>query len=160
MERRPLLGLIGGDLLPAASQRKRRWKTWLWLGLIGVLFAADLLLGHLALVLTSIANAVLEMNFASVFVVLLGWIFLNQKPNRTFIFALILALSGAALLVGQSAKFNVTTIRGDVLAWVTALFYANYLLSIRKVRRDGVSSVQIMAVSAAVSGVFVCSLLR
>src|SRR5262249_13441050 len=65
-------------------------------------FAGDLAFWHKSVQLTSVANATLLANLASIFVTLAAWIFLRQRPTPTFLAGLAAALVGVALLVHTS----------------------------------------------------------
>lgn len=119
--------------------------------LAGLFFAGDLALWHWSIHFTSVANSTLEANLASVFVVLIGWLVWRQRVSARFGWAMLVALAGTALLVGRNARFSPTTLRGDALGVVTAVFYAGYLLSVKAARGRGWATAPIMAVSGVVT---------
>lgn len=63
------------------------------------------------------------------FTVLMAWAFFRQKPDKVQITALVLATFGVALATGDSDTFAFT---GIVLAVVSAITYAGYLLGQEK----------------------------
>src|SRR5687767_14168743 len=113
---------------PAAPLADRR--TRLLLIAAGLAFAGDLAFWHASIKLTSVANATLLANLASIFVTLAAWSFLRQKPTRLFLAGLGAALLGVLLLVNASLAFWSTGLVGDALAVVTAMFYAGYILAV------------------------------
>ena len=112
---------------PAAS-------SWGPMALAGFFFAADLAFWHWSLHFTSVANSTLLSNFAPVFVVLFGVMFLGQRVTRRFVGAMLVALAGTCLLVGRDFHFQPHALLGDALALVTAAFYGSYQLSIKNLR--------------------------
>src|SRR2546428_13950134 len=90
-------------------------------------FAGDLGFWHTSIKLTSVANSTLLANLASLFVTLVAWIFLGQRPKRLFLAGLVAAPAGVALLVNASLEVSGTALTGDAPGGVTAVFYARYL---------------------------------
>lgn len=132
------------------------WPLWLrqrspgktappirWLLLAGVFFAADLGVWHQSIRYTSVANATLLANFAPVFVTAGSvWLF-GDHISRRFVVGLVMALLGSTLLVAHSFSINLQTVGGDALGMTTAVFYAGYLLTVSRQRRQ-VSALDVM----------------
>jgi drug/metabolite transporter (DMT)-like permease len=118
--------------------------------LAGFFFAADLAVWHWSIVYTTVANATLLANFAPIFVTLGGWWLFGQRASGAFLAAMIVALAGTTLLVGPSFGLGGTRLAGDALGLLTAVFYAGYMLSIKRARA-GVSTALLMAASTTVS---------
>lgn len=117
----------------------------------GFFFAGDLAVWHWSIVLTSVANAVVLANLAPIFVTLAAWVFWHKKPTAMFLAGLAAALTGVMLMVG--GDFSHTSGRallGDALGVVTAMFYAAYQLTVKKLR-GSVGTARIMAVSSLVT---------
>jgi len=114
-------------------------------------FAGDLAFWHKSIQLTSVANATLLANLASIFVTLAAWIFLRQRPTRMFLAGLGAALAGVALLVHTSVEFSSTGLAGDALGVVTAMFYAGYLLAVKALRDRGEVTLHLMAVTTTIT---------
>ena len=120
----------------------------------GFFFAGDLAVWHWSIVLTSVANAVLLANLAPIFVTLAAWWIWRKKPAAMFLAGLAAALTGVMLMVG--GDFSLVSDRallGDALGVVTAMFYAAYQLTVKKLR-GSVSTARIMAVSSVVTAAF------
>lgn len=100
--------------------------------LAGVFFACDLAAWHVAIAWTSVANATLEANVAPVFVALGAWLLWQQRPRKLFMAALALTLCGALLLIGPNARMGDRAFTGDLLGLLTAVFYAGYMLSLKR----------------------------
>jgi drug/metabolite transporter (DMT)-like permease len=116
----------------------------------GLFFAGDLAVWHWSIYFTSVANATLLANFAPIFVVLGGWLMFGQGVGRTFLLGMGVALAGSALMVGTSFRLSLSHLWGDVLGLVTAMLYAGYLLSVKRLR-DELSVATIMLWSGAVT---------
>lgn len=117
----------------------------------GLLFAGDLFFWHLAIKYTSVANATLLSNFAPVIVTLGAWLILRERINKLFMVAMTVAIIGALMLVGSSFQLGGTHVFGDMLAFITALFYGVYMIAVAKLRgRHGTQS--LMLWSSLVSG--------
>jgi len=119
----------------------------------GLFFAGDLVFWHMAIKRTTIANATLLPNMAPVFVTIGAWLFFRQRITRTFILGLLLAISGAALLIGQSFSLSGQNFLGDVLALGTAVFYASYLLTTSHLRQN-MAALRFMAWSGTFCALF------
>lgn len=120
--------------------------------LSGVYFAGDLALWHLSLHFTTVANATLLSNFAPIFIALWLWIAYRVRFSRIFLVGMVLALAGAALLVGPNATGGENKLTGDALGLASAVFYAAYQLAI-KGARDAYSTARLMAWSTTITGI-------
>lgn len=132
-----------------AHHEKSRWGP-LWLILAGVLLAVDLALWHIAIHYTSVANSTFILNLAPIFVTLGASWFFGEKFGRGFVFALIAAIVGAALLVRASFGGSHQALTGDLIALTAAVFYAGYQLTVKHCRRFYATS-RILAATAIVS---------
>jgi drug/metabolite transporter (DMT)-like permease len=119
----------------------------------GLAFAGDLAFWHKSIQLTSVANATLLANLASIFVTLAAWVFLRQRPTRMFLAGLAAALAGVALLVHTSLAFSSTGLAGDALGVVTAMFYAGYILAVKALRDRGEVTLHLMAVTSTITAI-------
>ena len=102
----------------------------------GVFFAGDLAVWHVAIRWTSVANATLLANAAPIFVALVAWLCWGERLRWTFPVGLAVALCGAALVMRASFAMNGRHFRGDWLGVATALFYAAYQLSVKRLRAN------------------------
>lgn len=121
--------------------------------LAGAFFAADLAVWHLGIVRTSMANATLFANTTAF--MLAGWAILvrGERPSQTRLRALLLALAGAALLMGASARLSPASLAGDLLSLAAAAFYTGYLLSVIRLR-DRFPTATVLGLSTAASALF------
>jgi len=125
---------------PQASTR------YLWLA--GLAFAGDLAVWHQSIHLTSIANSTLLTNLAPVFLTLVLHFGFGQRHAPRFWLGLVLALGGAVVLMAGSLRIGPDTALGDVLAIVTAMFYAAYQLLVSRGRQH-FSALDVMLRSSA-----------
>jgi len=116
----------------------------------GLLFTADLAIWHWSLRMTTIANSTLFSNLAPVFVALGAWYLFAERPTLFFLIGTVVAFAGATLLVSVSFQFGTSHLWGDILATVTAIFYAGYLLAVKHLRQH-LSTARIMAWTGSVS---------
>ena len=123
---------------------------WKLLILAGLFFAADLGVWHWSIILTSVANASLELNFAPIFVTVGAWLFFGQRASRLHLVALFVTLAGASLLIGPNIGSTGTALLGDGFGVLAGLFYACYMLAIKSASAR-VSTARIMAVSTTVA---------
>ena len=135
----------------ASESRLRPRPALPWLMLPGLLFGLDLLTWHLSFPLTTAANATLLANLEVVIVGLVGWLILKERLRWPFPVGGMLALGGVAWLLwsGPATIEGRSPLVGDLLAVFTAVWYASYLLSIKRLRR----SVATLTVIVWVSGV-------
>jgi drug/metabolite transporter (DMT)-like permease len=127
--------------------------AWPLLLAAGVAFAGDLGFWHLSIKLTSVANSTLLANLAAIFVTLAAWLLYRQAPTRLFAAGLVTALAGVCMLVSTSMAFSPTALAGDGLGVVTAMFYAWYILTVKRLRDGGAGTLHLMAVTTTVTAV-------
>lgn len=117
--------LMGGKL--------QRTQIFTALG-VGLWFAADLYLWHWSVAKTTVANATLLANMAAVFTAVAAFLFFGQRFSRSFLGGLVLALAGAATLIGQNASVSSEYMVGDLLGIATAVAYAGYIIFAARAR--------------------------
>lgn len=123
-----------------------------WLVAAGVMLAGDLIAWHWSIKFTAVANSVLLANFAPIFVTIGGWLLFRQRVTKLFVAGMILAITGATLLVGASFSLSTGHLIGDLLALTTAVFYGGYILSVKRCR-ENYSTAVVMAWVAGVSSI-------
>jgi drug/metabolite transporter (DMT)-like permease len=107
---------------------------WWMIGIAGVSFAADLGSWHLGILRTTMANATLFGNCATLIFPLYGFFVLRAWPSRTQGLALLLAAIGGALLMGQSYSLNPRNLAGDLLCLFAGVLYTLYFIIMARVR--------------------------
>lgn len=120
--------------------------------LVGVYFAGDMGILHLALGFTSVANATTLANFAPVLIAIFMYFFHHVRFAKIYVIGMILALIGAIVLVGPSAAIGGKKLLGDLLGLVAAGFYAAYQLMV-KAGRVHYSPARLMAASTTITAV-------
>jgi drug/metabolite transporter (DMT)-like permease len=113
---------------------QRSTLPWLWLA--GAFFAGDLALWHQSIRYTSVANATLLANLAPVFITLASFVLFRERVSPRFLAGLVLAVAGAAVLVGNSSAISSQTVLGDLCGVASAMFYAGYLLGVSRLRQS------------------------
>ncbi len=134
-----------------AARRPVSGRDFAGLAASGLLFAADLSIWHWSLRFTTVANSTLLTNLAPLFVTFGGWLYFREGVTRQFLTGMVLAIAGAALLAGSSARLTSEHLWGDFLALLAAVFYGGYLLTV-KLLRNRFTTPTIMAWSGLVSG--------
>lgn len=114
-----------------------------WLLLAGVFFAADLGTWHQSIRFTSIANSTLLANLAPVFVTIGAFVLFRERVAMRFVFGLVIAIAGAAVLMSHSLRISREGAFGDLLGVITAIFYAGYLLGVSRLRQTR-SAIEVM----------------
>lgn len=105
----------------------------------GAFFAFDLALWNWSIDYTSIVNSTLFNNTAAFFVPLIMWIFFKQKPSLQFIVAACIGFVGCTLLAVESFTISLKTVLGDVVALISGVMVALYLIALKRIR-DGIST--------------------
>ncbi|WP_448662563.1 DMT family transporter [Sphingomonas sp. CJ20] len=120
----------------AAGQRPVRSArgVWLLVALGGLAFAVDLGSWHIGIVRTTLANATLFGNSATLIYPIYGFIAARMWPTRPQAAALLLAAIGAALLLGRSAELSPRHLAGDLFCVLAGLVYTVYLVCMARVR--------------------------
>lgn len=146
----PLLFIMSRLFVQAAPKRtviESRGRRMALLA--GLAFAADLGVWHYAIAYTSVANATLLANLAPVFIALWIWWYLRRSLSVAYWSGLLLALFGAAVLVGANFA-QPGALLGDGLGVLTALFYAIYQLAVADARKT-LGTWQLMWISTVVA---------
>jgi drug/metabolite transporter (DMT)-like permease len=114
----------------------RPWRARRWALLAGVFFAGDLLLYHHSILLMGAGLATVLVNLQVVIVMLAAWAVWHERPSTTQTLAVPIALAGIVLISGvlDAGAYGEDPVLGSVLAVLTALCYAGYLLLLRKGR--------------------------
>jgi len=106
--------------------------------LAGALFAGDLWVWHRSIRLVGGGMATILGNTQVFWVALAGVAFLGERAGRRLLWAIPLALGGIALLTGVLAGEDAPRAdpTGVALGLATGLFYATYILVIRRAQRE------------------------
>lgn len=104
--------------------------------LAGLAFTGDLLVWHLSIINTTVANATFFATTAPFFVVIVTWAVLRQRVSRGTLVGLALCLLGGAALIGQSLQVDPARIRGDLFGVATAFFFGLYFIVVSRARES------------------------
>ena len=100
--------------------------------LAGVFFGSDMAIWNWSISFTSVAHATLMANTAPIFVTFIAFFFLRQKIETSFFSALFLAFMGVSIVVLAGSGSDSSRLLGDSLGLIAAIFYAAYILAIKK----------------------------
>jgi drug/metabolite transporter (DMT)-like permease len=132
-------------LLVPAARRGFGWRP----ALVGVAYAATLVLFVVANRLTTSANTIYLQSTAPLYVLLLAPVLLREPITRRDIPVIAAVLSGLALVLLGSNHPSATApdpARGNIFAALSGLSYALLLVGLRWLGRDGASERSIAAV--------------
>ena len=121
--------LASGGIRPATSARAMALAAAAG-GLLALHFGSWMT----SLLFTSVANSVLLVNTAPIFVALLSWISGRDRPTSRTWAAVVLATAGAAVITSGGPS-DATSLIGNLLAVGGALAMAGYLLLAREAQR-------------------------
>ena len=101
----------------------------------GIFTAFDFALWNSSLKFTTAANATLLGNTSPLWVALFALVIFREKFQRVFWVGLIIALTGAAFVMGSDFLRHPTLGIGDLMASSAAIFYAFYQLTTQRGRK-------------------------
>jgi drug/metabolite transporter (DMT)-like permease len=113
---------------------RRGLAFWPVLLVAGLAFAADLATWNVSIHRTTLANATLFANSATLIYPVYGFLIARAWPSRPQVAALLLAMVGGGMLLGQSAELSHAHLVGDLLALFAGLAYAVYFIGMARVR--------------------------
>jgi drug/metabolite transporter (DMT)-like permease len=100
----------------------------------GLCFAADLASWHAGILHTTLANATLFGNSATLIYPIYGFVVARALPGRAQALALLLAAIGAGLLMGRSYELSARNLVGDLLCLAAGVLYTGYLILMARAR--------------------------
>ena len=109
---------------------KLRWLAFA----AGIALGIDMVAWHTAIDFIGAGLATLLANTQVVFVTIIAWLLLAERPEPRVLAAIPVILAGVGMIsgLGQDGAFGVDPVRGTVFALVAALFYATFILSYRR----------------------------
>jgi drug/metabolite transporter (DMT)-like permease len=134
----------------------RRSDAWLMV-FSGAVFAANISAYAWAVHLTSVANASLLSNLAPIFVSLASFLLFGERVSLGFVAAMVAAIVGVTILVGDKLGVSQGEILGDGLGAFSSLAFAGYLIAIGRLRLRHRSST-VMAASVVVTALALLAL--
>lgn len=134
-----------------------------WIAVLGgALFAADLGAWASGVMLSGATNPTLLANIAPLWVGLGSLVLFKERLNRRFWIGLILAMSGALLVLGVDTLRGMTFGLGTFLGLLASIFYGGYILITQRGREslDSLTYFWISALSSTVCLLLVVLVLR
>jgi drug/metabolite transporter (DMT)-like permease len=126
-----LIGKIAGQ--PAHWPR----RTLVYIMLAAAFFySLDLAAWNAGIRMTKLGNATLFGNSGSFVFAIYGLILAHRLPSLKQSLALLLALAGAAMLMGGSYELSPKNFTGDLLTLVAGLLYGGYLIFVERGRTE------------------------
>ncbi|HEU0097642.1 MAG TPA: DMT family transporter [Allosphingosinicella sp.] len=138
-------------LLAWRQQSGREAPSWSLVAAValgGLFFASDLAAWHVGIGLTKLANASLFGNASSFILVVYGFVLLRRLPRKVQALALLLAVAGAALLMGSSYELSPKNFTGDLFTLAAGLLYTGYLIAVDRARRT-MAPMPVLAIASA-----------
>jgi DME family drug/metabolite transporter len=130
-------GIAAVVLLILLPEARHGW-TWRT-GLVGLTYAATMILFVLATKLTTSANAIFLQSTAPLYLMILGPFVLNERIRRIDVLVIAAVAGGAVLLLLGSEHAGATApdpARGNILALLTGLVWAVTLAGLRWLGRQ------------------------
>lgn len=84
---------------------------------------------------TRIAHCMILFSTNPLFTSLGSWLFYKEKPTKEWLAAYVLAFVGISQLVVHQLNFSFSTALGDLMALLSAVLYAGYVLTGKSVRQ-------------------------
>ncbi len=158
--------IAGAVLLPLTIARGTRarstWRASTVAVAGGVFFALDIALWNTSVMHTGAAVASILGNNTPVFVGILSWLALRKRPQASFWVGLSLAVAGClTIMIGPAhAGSAPITTYGNLMAVGGSFFFAAYLVTTERVRRDmDTLTFNTLAITGSIATLWVACLL-
>ena len=137
-----------------AKKFKLPKKKYLLLASIcGVLFSSDVAVWNIAIQESSATQASLLTNLSPLWVGIISYVFLKNKPATNFWIGTVVALFGMAMLVGFKFFLDLDFDNAFILAVLSGVFYSIYLL-VSKKALSGIDVLSFMTISLFASTIY------
>lgn len=113
----------------------------------GIFLGMDLILWNISFHMTTVANSNLLANLVPFTIIPVSYFVFKEKIPPKFFIGLAVTIIGIIVLMFGKLQPSVDNFQGDLLAFLTSIFYALFLLTVYKVR-DEVCATLIMFISA------------
>ena len=130
----PFLLLVG-----KATGQPAHWPRKALVAIVAIaaiFYSLDLAAWNAGIRMTKLGNATLFGNSGSFVFAIYGLVLAHRMPSAKQSLALLLALGGAALLMGASYELSAKNFAGDLLTLVAGLFYGGYLIFVERGRTE------------------------
>ncbi|MCP2727586.1 DMT family transporter [Limnofasciculus baicalensis] len=108
-------------------------KIWLPLAVMAIAFVSTQLLWATSIAQTTVANSEVLHCLSPGFTTLAAWALFSQKFGGRFITGMVVA-TGGTIAIGFSDMFSSISLAGDGLAFLSAIFWGGYIMSMEKLR--------------------------
>jgi drug/metabolite transporter (DMT)-like permease len=158
------MSLAGVLMLPLflrdARRQPLRSGRGVWLAVLaGLFFAADIFAWGTGLQLSNVATTTFLANTAPVWVGLGALLIFRQRLRQGFWLGLLVALTGAAVLLGRDLLAGANAGLGSTLGLIAGFFYGGYVLITQKVReRLSILASFWIATMASAAALLLCAL--
>jgi drug/metabolite transporter (DMT)-like permease len=102
--------------------------------LAGLFFAGDLFFWNTGILISGATNPTLMVNTAPIWVGLGAMLFFHERPGRLFWIGLLVAIAGAAVILGVDALNDVGL--GTFFGILSGMFYGAYFLVVQRSRQQ------------------------
>jgi drug/metabolite transporter (DMT)-like permease len=115
------------------STRERRWAL-----VAGLFFAADLECFHASIAVVGAGLGTVLTNLQVIFVAIATWRLFGERPSGRAVAAVPVVLLGVVLISGvlDADAYGANPVLGAVLGVASGMFYAGFLVIIRRVSRN------------------------
>ncbi len=121
--------------------------------LCGILFSSDVAVWNIAIQESSATQASLLTNLSPLWVGIISYVFLKNKPATNFWIGTVVALFGMAMLVGFKFFLDLDFDNAFILAVLSGVFYSIYLL-VSKKALSGIDVLSFMTISLFASTIY------
>ena len=128
--------MIFDNLHPEKYRTPRTVREYILLVASGFFLGMDISFWHLAMMKTSVVNAVILNAVTPVFVAFAAWAFFKEKITVPLGLGIVLALLGAFILVSASGSAQESSLEGDTYALISAVFYAGFMICSKELRKS------------------------
>ena len=148
----PFLALINLYFNRSAAFKLKSRKHLLLVLVASLAFAGDMSSWHWSLEFTSVANATIFVNTASIYMMIFAVLIFKESVSRRSMLSFVLTFIGVIGLIYFSNIKTEAALIGDGIALVAAFLYAAYLLIISRLGEE--SSINIIFYTTLFTGIF------
>jgi drug/metabolite transporter (DMT)-like permease len=148
----PFLALMNLYFNRSAAFKLKSRKHLLLVLVASLAFAGDMSSWHWSLEFTSVANATIFVNTASIYMMIFAVLIFKESVSRRFMLSFVLTFIGVIGLIYFSNIKTEGALIGDGIALMAAFLYAAYLLIISRLGEE--SSINIIFYTTLFTGIF------
>jgi drug/metabolite transporter (DMT)-like permease len=148
----PFLALMNLYFNRSAAFKLKSRKHLLLVLAASLAFAGDMSSWHWSLEFTSVANATIFVNTASIYMMIFAVLIFKESVSRRFMLSFVLTFIGVIGLIYFSNIKTEGALIGDGIALMAAFLYAAYLLIISRLGEE--SSINIIFYTTLFTGIF------